>query len=274
MNYPPVGPPGPPPQWQPPQPPQPPPRKSWPARHKVWTAIFSVVGLFVVLGIIGAIVGNPKSAGNATGPTGSPSAQVASSTLPSPVATLTAGQAKFVSAVRAALAAKGFSNSSTDAQLVSVGMQVCSARQSGSSQATIVSASAGIPARLSMSPKQFVRAAEKDLCPQYLPKPPVVLLTLSGNGIQNSGPVVVTQSSLTVHYSSDCSSFGGSGNFIADFQTANQASLNSDDQQIANALGPGGSATTTIYPQNQGAEYHLAVNSECNWSVTITAPSS
>ena len=125
-----------------------------------------------------------------------------------------------------------------------------------------------------MSPKKFVRTAEKDLCPQYLPKPPVVLLRLSGSGIQNSAPVLVTQSTLQVHYSYDCSSFGGSGNFIADFETGNQASFSSDDQPIANALSSGGSATTTIYPQNTGSEYHLAVNSECNWSVTISAPSS
>jgi len=46
--------------WQAPQPP-PAPRKSWPARHKAWTSVFAVVGVLVVLGIIGAIVGPPKS---------------------------------------------------------------------------------------------------------------------------------------------------------------------------------------------------------------------
>ncbi len=92
---------------------------------------------------------------------------------------------------------------------------------------------------------------------------------MSGSGIQNSAPVLVTQGHLTVKYSYDCSAFGGPGNFIADLLSGNQSSLNSDDQTIANALGSGGSATTAIYPQNTGSDYHLSVNSECNWTVTV-----
>jgi hypothetical protein len=42
-----------------PQPPQPP-RKSWPARHKIWTTVLAVVGVFVVLMIIGALADPPK----------------------------------------------------------------------------------------------------------------------------------------------------------------------------------------------------------------------
>jgi hypothetical protein len=72
-----------------------------------------------------------------------------------------------------------------------------------------------------------------------------------------------------VHYSYSCASFGSSGNFIADMQSGNQASLGSDDQPVANVLGSGGSATTTIYPQNPDSDYHLAVNSECDWNVII-----
>jgi hypothetical protein len=37
-----------------------PPRKSWPARHKVWTAIIGAVGVFVVFGVIGSVAGSPK----------------------------------------------------------------------------------------------------------------------------------------------------------------------------------------------------------------------
>jgi len=44
------------PRWQPP-PPQPP-RKSWPARHKAWSAIISVGGVLVVLAVIGAVAGS------------------------------------------------------------------------------------------------------------------------------------------------------------------------------------------------------------------------
>ena len=101
------------------------------------------------------------------------------------------------------------------------------------------------------------------------PAAPKVLLSLSGSGIANSPPFLVTAETLTVHDSYSCASFGSSGNFIADMQSGNQASLGSDDQPVANALGSGGSATTTIYPQNPGNDYHLAVNSECDWNVII-----
>jgi hypothetical protein len=67
------------PSWQPP-PPQPP-RKSWPARHKVWTAIIGVVGVVVVLDVIGSVAGSPKSTPTASVSTGS------SSPAPSPTPT-------------------------------------------------------------------------------------------------------------------------------------------------------------------------------------------
>jgi hypothetical protein len=80
------------PSWQPPggagQPPLPPllpPRKSWPARHKVWTAVIGVVGVLVVLGVIGTVAGPEK-------PTASvgalpASTKVSSSPTPSPTPT-------------------------------------------------------------------------------------------------------------------------------------------------------------------------------------------
>ena len=98
-----------------------------------------------------------------------------------------------------------------------------------------------------------------------------VLAHLSGNGIANSVPFLVTASPVTATYTYDCSAAGGSGNFIADMETPNQSSLSSDDQSIANALGAGGTATTTLYPTDTGQNYYLSVNSECSWSVTLTA---
>lgn len=78
-GQPPPGPGGP--SWQPP-PPQPP-RKSWPARHKVWTAIIGVVGVLMVLGVIGTVAGPPKS--KPTASMGTPPAS--SSPAPSPTPT-------------------------------------------------------------------------------------------------------------------------------------------------------------------------------------------
>jgi hypothetical protein len=76
---------------------------------------------------------------------------------------------------------------------------------------------------------------------------------------------------VTARYSYDCSAFGGSGNFIADLVSRSQGSGNYDDQSIANELGSSGGQTTTVYPQDQGATYHLEVNSECSWSITLTS---
>ncbi|MGC1783606.1 MAG: DUF732 domain-containing protein [Acidobacteriaceae bacterium] len=157
----------------------------------------------------------------------------------------------------------------TEKQIVSVGNQVCTARQAGGAQAQLVSASAG---KLGSSARSFVRDAEKALCPSEVPVPPQVLLSFSGNGIENSAPFLVNSSQVTVTYSFNCASFGGSGNFIADLEYGNQSSLNSDDQSIANALAPSGQTTTTVYPQDPGNDYYVAVNSECSWTIKVESP--
>jgi hypothetical protein len=71
----------------PPPPPQPP-RKSWPARHKVWTAVLGIVGVLIVLMIIGAVAGSPQSkpAGSSPVPLHTSTAAISSST-PSPTPT-------------------------------------------------------------------------------------------------------------------------------------------------------------------------------------------
>jgi hypothetical protein len=107
--------------------------------------------------------------------------------------------------------------------------------------------------------------------PKAQPSAPHVLIKMSGNGQGSSAPFLVNTSTVTATYTYNCSALGQSGNFIADMVNGNQASLNSDDQSIANALGAGGSATTTLYPTNVGQDYHLTVNSECTWSVTLTS---
>jgi hypothetical protein len=231
----------------------------------------SVIGLVVVLGIAIVITGKLDTTGTASGqpPGESPTSQASS-----PAASLAGRQAKFLSVIKASLAAKGLSSSSTDAQVASAGSRVCSARQGGAAQATLVSMWASAPHKFAMSAKKFVGTAEKYLCPQYLPKPPAVILALRGSGIESSRSVLVTQPTLQVKYSYDCSSSGGSGSFVADFETANQNSLDFDDQSIANAISTGGEDTITIYPQKTGSEYHLAVNSQCDWSITVSTSGS
>jgi hypothetical protein len=96
------------------------------------------------------------------------------------------------------------------------------------------------------------------------------LITFSGSGIRNSAPFVVNSSTVTAHYSYDCSAVG-TGNFIADLVSGSPSSGSYDDESIANELSSGGSQTTTVYPANQGGSYHLAVNSGCSWSITLTS---
>jgi hypothetical protein len=73
------------PSWQPP-PPQPP-RKGWPARHKVWTAIIGAVGVLVVLVVIGSVAGSPESTPTASvsTPPAAPSPTPTTSPPPAPL---------------------------------------------------------------------------------------------------------------------------------------------------------------------------------------------
>lgn len=112
-------------------------------------------------------------------------------------------------------------------------------------------------------------AADSPSASPTAPSAPEVILRMSGNSIQNSAPFKVTSGTLTVRYSYDCASYGSQGNFIADLETGNQNASDYDDQTIANALGMSGSDVTTIYPQDVGQDYHLAVDSECDWTVVV-----
>jgi hypothetical protein len=220
--------------------------------------------------------------------TSQPPAPAASTTTavstPSPTPSpISAAQQTFASAMQNDF---NFSTYISTDEFVNYGETICADRQNGRSQLAELAFTRNTFVNTSRrGAASMVRLAERDLCPKYLaavppppppppPPKPVVLVSMSGNGIQNSAPVNVTQSTLTVTYSYDCSSFGGSGNFIADFISGDPNAGNYDDQQIANQLGSGGSVTTTIYPQNVPGQYHLEVNSECSWSVTITQPPS
>jgi hypothetical protein len=215
-----------------------------------------VVAVVLALGLAAGCSSATQPA--ASSPSSAPTAAATSAPPPAPPA-LTGAPARFVAKVRAEEAAKGETSPESDAQIANIGATVCAARKAGGTQSAVIGTGAG---------KQVVTTAERILCPAYLPK---VLIRFSGSGIRNSGPFTVASSTVKVRYSYDCSAFGGSGNFIADLETGNQSSLDSDDLSIANALSSHGSATTTVYPQNPGAQYHLAVNSECSWSLVVSS---
>jgi hypothetical protein len=253
--------------YQPPQQGYPPmgPGPQWPKkRHTIRNVILGATGAIVLIIIIATVANASHTTGRkqpAASGTGAPKA-VSTPNAPS----YTAAETKWYNAV---LAKYPQISGGTEAQIVSLTKQVCKAREAGGSQAQLVSATAG---KLGTSARSFVRGAEKAMCPSQLPVPPQVLLNFSGSGIENSAPFLVNSSQVTVTYNFNCSSFGSSGNFIADLEYGNQTSMNSDDQPIANQLAPSGQTTTTVYPQDPGNDYYVAVNSECSWSVKVESP--
>ncbi len=189
--------------------------------------------------------------------TGTPTASATPSqrplpTLGTPTAPpLTAGESALVTAVKGA---GGYGGS---ADIIGIGHDICKVRRDGGSEAAVISFArkGNIRGSSGMTARRFVRTVERGLCRKYLARIPRVLLSFSGNGIGNSAPFLVL-GTLTVHYTFDCSS-QGTGNFIGDIETGNQASLNSDDQSFANELSGGGSKTTHVYPQEPGHDYRL-----------------
>jgi Protein of unknown function (DUF732) len=223
----------------------------------------------VALIVIGTLASNGKHNGTAAAGSGSTALSAPTTAASSSGPTLTVAQDQFVNDLRNYMETKGVSNSASDAALANLGGSICQVASSGGS-ASDIAAVLGSKAEsdFSMKPAKFVHLAEKDLCPKYLPPPVQVLMRFSGNGIRNS-PTFIVGNSATVKYSYDCSGFGSSGNFIADMDYGNQASLNSDDQSVANVLGSGGSSSTVVYPQDPGKPYYLSVNSECSWSIVV-----
>ncbi len=126
------------------------------------------------------------------------------------------------------------------------------------------------PAAAAKAPQSAPPSAAPSSAASTSPAAAAVDFTFSGSGIENSAPFNVGSGPLTVSYTYNCSSFGSSGNFIADLLYGNQSSLNSDDEPIANDLSTGGSQSTTVYPQYPGKDYYVSVNSECSWSITVT----
>lgn len=254
------------PQQPPPGPPGQPPKRS----HKARNITLGVVGGLAVIIIASAIANGGKgSSGNPGSSISSIGASTPTTAASSSAPALPADQTKFVSDLRSYMTGQGVSNTSSDAAIAGLGKSICQVASSGGSSSDIAAVLGGkAQADFSIKPGKLVRMAEKDMCPKYLPKPVQVLMRFSGNGIRNSPPFRVG-SQVTVRYSFDCSAYGGSGNFIADLQYGNQTSLNSDDQQIANALAGHEAQTTTVYPQDPGKDYYLAVNSECNWSIVV-----
>jgi hypothetical protein len=232
-------------------------------RHRVRNVLLAIFALIVVIVVISTTANSGKKPAADNRPAATATTKAAPKSSPTP--SFTAAENAWITQV---VNKWPQISAGTDNQIVTVGNDICNARQAGTTQQQLVAASG---ARFGKQAKPFVRAAEAALCPSEIPVPPKVLLNFSGSGIENSAPFTVG-SQETVNYSFNCSSFGQSGNFAADLEYGNQASLNSDDQPIANQLAPSGQATTTVYPQDPGQQYYVSVDSECSWTVQVVEP--
>lgn len=102
--------------------------------------------------------------------------------------------------------------------------------------------------------------------PTGTPAPaPKVLLSLKANGIKNSKPFTASGDSLDLAYTFDCKAFGHAGNFaVTLYDQSGLAAL------AVNELAKSGKDTPTVYLGNTTAPFHLEINSECAWTVTVT----
>lgn len=90
-----------------------------------------------------------------------------------------------------------------------------------------------------------------------------VVLQTSGNG-QKTTKTFTVASSWSVKYTYDCTDFGMQGNFAV---SENGGEMNG--LPIINALGKKGSDTT--YQHDDAGQRSLEVDSECNWTLTVTS---
>ena len=97
----------------------------------------------------------------------------------------------------------------------------------------------------------------------------LTLLSLSGTGIKSSNSFSWSGHSIDVDYSFNCSNFGTKGNFILMFYGASSLGPTVPDI-LANDLADKGGSTTTEYLHGPAGPFHVDVNSECQWALTVT----
>lgn len=98
---------------------------------------------------------------------------------------------------------------------------------------------------------------------------PTTLLTLSGTGNKDSQPFTASGYSAERTYTFDCTSQGSAGHFALTFLDRNGVTLDALNYKLAKS-GKSGSDDETVYLSNTAAPYHLSINSDCAWSVTVT----
>lgn len=117
------------------------------------------------------------------------------------------------------------------------------------------------PSVLAAVPSDLV-APPSSAPPSSAPPAPTVVLTLSGNGTKTTKSFT-TGDDWSIKYTFDCSNFDDKGNF----QVYTYTDGSMGDIPV-NELAASGADTT--YEHGDPGSHYLEINSECDWTVTVT----
>jgi hypothetical protein len=92
-----------------------------------------------------------------------------------------------------------------------------------------------------------------------------VLLTFEGSGSKSSGPFTASGDSVTLAYTYDCSGPGSSGRFDAALYDRNGVAIT-----LVGGSAMSGGDTAPEYISNTAPPYHVEVNSDCAWAISVT----
>jgi hypothetical protein len=186
---------------------------------------------------------------------------VPATALPTPG--LPSDQAKFVSDLRAHMAAHSLASTATDARLAKVGTSICSALAAGAPQKAVISAAGkNSQSAFAYTGKQLVALALRDICPEAKPR---VVATFSGSGSMNTARFD-TGTNWTLIWSYDCAAAGQASNFIV--RTRSIASTPDANGAAVNEPGIRGHGTTKAH-NDAGFHYFAVTASGCTWKLKV-----
>jgi hypothetical protein len=100
---------------------------------------------------------------------------------------------------------------------------------------------------------------------RLMPTPlPTVLLAVAGSESKSSTAFSASGDSVFLTYTFACSGLESSGKFEATFYDRNRVAMG-----VVHERTRSGGDTTTVYMANTAVPYHVEVNSDCAWAITV-----
>lgn len=94
---------------------------------------------------------------------------------------------------------------------------------------------------------------------------PTELLAFSGSGTMSSKPFTASGDRVQLSYRFDCSATGAPGKFVMTFYDQNLIAMDSVNETLRS-----GSDSEIVYISNTSQPYHVDVNSNCRWAISVT----